>query len=224
MDGQLTAIQSFAVWVLPVLFAITVHEAMHGFTAYLLGDKTAFILGRLTLNPIKHIDPIGTIVVPALLYAVSRFALGGGFIFGWAKPVPISERNFKHPRRDMALVALSGPMANFVMALLWGGIAKLGVILLHHGFAWSLALVYMGQAGIIINTVLMVLNLLPLPPLDGGHIMAWLLPKKLSNSFAKIGPYGFFILLFLLITGFLSTILSPLISIIHGTIIALFGI
>lgn len=218
MNGQLTTIQLFAVWVLPVLFAITVHEVAHGYVAYLLGDKTAFILGRLTLNPLKHIDPLGTVIIPALLLML------GGFVFGWAKPVPVSERNFRKPKRDMALVALAGPLSNLVMALLWALIAKIGLWILGTGFVWALALVYMGKAGIIINLVLMTLNLIPLPPLDGGHVLMGILPNRLSAKYARIAPFGFFILLFLLIVGLLGAIIGPIIAFLHGTIAALFGI
>lgn len=219
MDAQqLTAVQLFAVWVLPVLFAITVHEVAHGYVAYLFGDKTAFILGRLTLNPIKHIDILGTIIVPAILLYL------GGFIFGWAKPVPISDRNFRHPKRDMALVGIAGPFANLIMALIWAGIAKLGLIALQHGFIWAFAFVYMGKAGIAINLILMVLNLIPLPPLDGSHLLMWILPNKWAAVFTKIAPFGFFILLFFLATGLLGLILSPVVTILHGTIVTLFGI
>ena len=137
---QLTTIQLFAVWALPVLFAITVHEVAHGWIASLLGDKTAFILGRLTLNPIKHIDPLGTILIPGILLLLH------GPVFGWAKPVPVNAFNLHHPKRDMALVAAAGPLANFLMAIMWGGLVKLGLILLQRDFPGALAITYMGEA------------------------------------------------------------------------------
>lgn len=202
--NQLTAIQQFAVWVLPVLFAITVHEVAHGFVADLLGDKTARIMGRLTLNPIKHIDLVGTILVPAILF------IFGGFIFGWAKPVPISARNFKKPRRDMMFVAAAGPLSNLIMMVLWALIAKLGIFLTQYGFNWALAIAYMGGAGIMINSALAILNLIPIPPLDGGHILMGLLPAKWAAKVSRIEPYGFFILLFLLATGLLKYLIAPM--------------
>ncbi|MFA6409235.1 MAG: site-2 protease family protein [Gammaproteobacteria bacterium] len=202
---QLTIVQTIAVWVLPVLFAVTMHEVAHGFAAYLLGDKTAFIQGRLSLNPAKHIDPVGTIVVPALLMLVS----GGRFVFGWAKPVPVITRYFKKPRRDMILVAIAGPLANFLMMFIWAAIAKLGIFLKLTGLDWALAVVYMGSAGIMINALLMVFNLLPLPPLDGGHILMGLLPARAAEMLRRIEPYGFFILLILIATRLLTVITMP---------------
>ena len=199
-----------AIWVLPVLFAITVHEVSHGWVAKLLGDPTAMMLGRLTLNPVKHIDPIGTILLPALM-----LLLPGSFIFGWAKPVPVTWENLRRPKRDMALVALAGPGANLVMAFLWAIAARFGVAATGtSGFMdwFATPLVYMGQAGIVINVVLMALNLLPLPPLDGGRIVTGLLPGPLAYRFARIEPYGLIILLVLLFSGLLGKILWPVIS------------
>lgn len=216
--NQLTIIQLLAVWILPVLFAVTVHEAMHGIAAYFFGDKTALMLGRLTLNPIKHIDLVGTIIVPLLLLAL------GGFIFGWAKPVPISVNNLKNPRRDMALVALAGPFANFVMMILWAVIAKFGMILQQQGFNWALAIFYMGQAGIMINALLMVLNLLPIPPLDGGHIVAGFLPANLALQFKRIEPFGFIILLVLLVSGLLRYLISSPIFLLQSFVSNMFGL
>ena len=153
---DLTLIQKIAVWALPLIFAITLHEVAHGFVALLFGDYTAKLSGRLTLNPIKHIDPVGTVLVPFLMMLVSNF------IFGWAKPVPVDARNLKHPRRDMALVALAGPLSNLLMALIWGLIAKMGLMAHDSGNDWlGVPLVYMGGAGIMINVVLGVLNLIP---------------------------------------------------------------
>ena len=195
--------QRIAVWALPVLFAITVHEVAHGWIALRLGDKTAMMLGRLTLNPIKHIDPIGTVLLPLIMLMI------GGFIFGWAKPVPVTWENLRHPKRDMALVAVAGPLANLLMTLLWALIMKLGYVLMP-GAAWiGQPLIYMGGAGIFINIVLMVLNLLPLPPLDGSRIVSSFLPGPLAWKFNRIENYGFLILVVLLATGILGRIIGP---------------
>lgn len=199
---ELNLLQRIVVWAVPVLFAITVHETAHGWMARRLGDPTAMMLGRLTLNPIKHIDPLGTILVPGLLL------LFGGFLFGWAKPVPITYENLRHPKRDMALVAAAGPASNFLMALLWALVIRLG-LLLGPGNGASLYLIYCGVAGIFINTVLMVLNLLPMPPLDGGRVAVGLLPGRLSWRLSRVEPYGFPILLLLLMTGLLGKIMWP---------------
>ena len=201
----LNKIQLFAVWVLPVLFAITVHEAAHGWMARKLGDATAEMLGRVTINPLKHIDPIGTVVLPLLLYYFSSF------VFGWAKPVPVNWRNLDHPRRDMALVALAGPGANLLMAILWALVIKLGVLLWAHTPWLALPLVYMGGAGVLINTVLMVLNLMPVLPLDGGRILSALLPPRQAALFARLEPYGLLIIVGLLVSGLLGKMLWPLV-------------
>lgn len=209
-------IQRIAIWVLPVILAITVHEVAHGWVAKLKGDSTAAMLGRLTLNPIKHIDPIGTLLVPGILL------LMGGFIFGWAKPVPVNWRNLRNPKHDMAWVALAGPAANFLMALAWAAIIKLGIAL-QSEFA-SEPMILMGQAGITINLVLMILNLLPLPPLDGGRIMSSLLPAHLSQKYDKIEPYGFFILLGLMYTKILGMIMQTPLEALYPWILNLFGL
>lgn len=201
--SELTLVQTVAVWALPVLFAITLHEVAHGWVARKLGDPTAYMLGRLSLNPIRHIDPIGTVVVPLLLLVM------GGFVFGWAKPVPVTWENLRNPRRDMALVALAGPMANLLMAFAWGIIAKVGYAVADVAPMPGQMLILMGgHAGIPINLMLMVLNLIPLLPLDGGRIVSSLLPGPVALKFNRIEPYGFIILLGLLVTGVLWTVMA----------------
>ena len=220
---ELTTVQTVAIWALPVLFAITVHEVAHGWVARRLGDPTAYMMGRLTLNPLKHIDPVGTVAVPLMLIVLGSVT-GNPFVFGWAKPVPVTWENLRHPKRDMALVAAAGPGANLMMALLWALLMKLG-ILLGEGAAWvALPLLYMGFAGITINLVLMVLNLLPLPPLDGGRVVAGLLPGRLSYQFSRIEPYGLVILLGLLFMGWLGYLLWPPVSLLQGLIFSVLGL
>ena len=201
---QLTLAQKLAVWALPLLFAITLHEVAHGWVASWFGDQTARLSGRLSLNPLKHIDPIGTVLLPLLMVAVSNF------VFGWAKPVPVDARNMRNPRRDIALTALAGPLANLLMALVWGGIAKVGLMLAVHDDTWfGVPLVYMGSAGVMINVVLGVLNLLPLPALDGGRVLNSLLPPRMAYRLSLLEPYSFFILLLLLFSGLLNYIMYP---------------
>ena len=212
---ELSLVQKIAVWVPPVLLGITVHEVAHGWVASRLGDKTAMMMGRLTLNPLKHIDPVGTILIPGIL-----LLLQAGFIFGYAKPVPISWKNLRNPKRDMAIVAAAGPVSNLFMAILWALLVHAGLLIGEQG----IALVYMGVAGIFINTILMVLNLLPLPPLDGGRVATSLLPGPLAYRFSLIEPYGFMILLVLLMTGVLAKILFPLITLIMGLLSPLTGL
>ena len=197
---ELTIVQRFAVWALPVLFAITLHEVAHGWVAKMLGDRTAERMGRLSLNPLHHIDPIGTLLVPGVLMIL------GGFIFGWAKPVPVDFGKLRRPRRDMALVAVAGPAANLLMALVWALITRVAHVIDTPFVTVPLSL--MGVAGIVINLVLMLLNLLPIPPLDGGRIAAGLLPPRLAYQFGKVEPYGLIILLLLMMTGWLSSILG----------------
>ncbi len=193
-------VQKIAVWALPVIFAITLHEVAHGWVARYLGDPTAARLGRLSLNPLKHVDPIGTVLVPGMLLLI------GGFMMGWAKPVPVDYRNLKNPRRDMAIVAVAGPLSNLAMAIVWGIVYKFSAATGALEGVWY-GVAQMGKAGIVINLSLMVLNLLPLPPLDGGRVLTGLLPARQAYQFAKIEPYGFVILLVLIATGVLSTIL-----------------
>jgi Zn-dependent protease len=201
----------------PVVFAITLHEAAHGYVARMFGDQTAWMLGRVTLNPLKHIDPVGTILVPGMLLLT-----GAPFLFGWAKPVPVNFGNLRHPKRDMVWVAGAGPAANFVMALFWAlllGAAAPGNLLASHGLQEA------AQYGIIINLVLMALNLLPIPPLDGGRIAVGLLPGTASHALARVEPYGFYvILLLMLIPGAVSTLLAPMVGAARFVIRALTGI
>ncbi len=197
-------IYTIAVWAIPVIFAITVHEVAHGWVANKLGDGTAKMLGRLTLSPIKHIDPIGTIVVPIALVLIS------GFAFGWAKPVPVNARNFKRPRRDMAIVAVAGPIANVIMAIMWVLFLKLATLVSDVNIAKGL--VAMASAGITINIVLFVFNLFPIPPLDGSKVLAGIAPPSVANLMDKIEPYGFFIVMGLLYFGVLNTIMNPIIT------------
>lgn len=216
--NELTLIQKIAVWALPLLFAITVHEVAHGWMARRLGDPTAMRLGRLTLNPIKHIDPVGTILVPGILLML------GGFIFGWAKPVPVNWHNLRDPRRDMMLVSAAGPLSNLGMALLWGVVLKIGLIMGGTAPLVSQPLIYMGAAGVFINLVLMVLNLLPIPPLDGSRIVTGLLPPPLAVQYNRLENVGFIILIALLATGVLGSILGPPIFALRSLIFALLGI
>ncbi len=215
---ELTLVGRIAVWVLPVIFAITVHEVAHGWVASKLGDNTAKSLGRLTLNPISHMDLIGTVIVPAVLLFL------GGFMFGWAKPVPVNWNNLKNPKRDMVYVAIAGPLANLLMAFAWGGLMKIGFMLGSSNEFVSMPLIYMGYAGIFINSVLMMLNLLPLLPLDGGRVLAGLLPNKLSYQFTKLERLGFPILVVIIAMGWLSKILGPPVYFLQTSIFKIFGI
>ncbi len=213
---ELTLAQKLAVWVLPILFAITLHEVAHGWVAWLLGDDTAKRLGRLSLNPLHHVDLVGTVVVPLAMLLL------GGFIFGWAKPVPVDFGRLRNPKRDMALVALAGPGANLLMALGWALLARLGMFL-EMPYV-SVPLIYMGAAGIFFNLVLMILNLLPVPPLDGGRVLVGILPNRQAALVAQLEPYGLPILLLLLITGLLGKILGPVIYAFQGFFFALAGL
>lgn len=215
-------IQGIAIYALPVIFAITMHEAAHGYVAKQFGDLTAHNEGRISLNPIRHIDLIGTILVPLALFVLSKLTIGAGFLFGWAKPVPVNFTRLRHPKRDMLWVAAAGPGANLLMALFWASMIKLALAMPDSSFAKPLAL--MGIAGIEINVILMVLNLLPLPPLDGGRMMVSLLPNRIAYPFARIEPYGFMILLVLLFSGILSVIIGPVILWIKIFIVSFFSL
>jgi Zn-dependent protease len=200
---QYTHIQLIAIWALPVLLAITVHEVSHGYVAHKLGDNTAYAQGRLTLNPFKHIDLIGTIIVPIVLLITTNF------IFGWAKPVPVQMRNLRKPIRDMAIVAAAGPISNFVMAICWAIIMKFGLMMIQRDVAVGIPILEMGKAGIIINLLLGILNLIPIPPLDGSRVISSLLPTRAYILYNRLEPVGFFILLGLMIFGAFSYIISP---------------
>jgi len=191
-------IQTVLIYALPVLFAITVHEAAHGYAARALGDNTAWMMGRVTLNPIKHIDLVGTILMPLVLY----FATSGAFLFGYAKPVPVRFDLLRHPKRDMVWVALAGPGANLLQALLWG-IALYAMMAMNVSERFFLE---MGKAGMLTNVVMFAFNLFPLPPLDGGRIVVGLLPWKQAAWFARIEPWGFFIVMGLVVAGVVSTL------------------
>lgn len=214
----LSMIQAVSVWVAPVLFSITLHEAAHAWVASLCGDTTAKALGRLSLNPLKHVDPVGTVLVPIIVGILSGFQ----FIFGWAKPVPINWNQLRKPRRDMALVAFAGPMANFIMAFMWACCAKIGMILNPDTSKFALFLLLSGEAGILINLVLAFLNLIPIPPLDGSRVMSSLLPLRLSIQYIKIEPFGFLIILLLYFTGILGWFIYPLLSLTMDAIFSMF--
>ena len=220
MDFQL--VQLIAIYAVPVVFAITLHEAAHGFVAKRFGDLTAYAQGRVSLNPIRHIDPFGTVILPLILLAVSKLSGGPGIIFGWAKPVPVNFSNLRHPKRDMLWVAAAGPLSNFAMALFWALMVKVGIVT--SGSYFSLPLVMMGAAGVLINVILMVLNLLPLPPLDGGRILVSLLPHRLAYGVARLEPYGFLILILLLFSGLLGHVLWPIIGLVMGLVGGAFGV
>jgi Zn-dependent protease len=205
-------IQTFAVYALPILFAITLHEAAHAFAARHFGDNTAYMLGRMSLNPIKHLDPVGTLLIPIVLFFV-----GSPFLFGYAKPVPVEFRNLRNPKRDMAWVALAGPAANLVMALLW----MIGVILMSNFQAPDDFFMRMAQAGILTNLVIFAFNLFPVPPLDGGRIMTSLLPAPYAYKYAQLEAYGFFIVMGLAMLGFLKYWMAPVMMAANSALMAL---
>lgn len=219
---ELNLVQTIAIYALPVIFAITLHEAAHGYVAKHFGDLTAYAEGRVSLNPLRHIDLVGTVAVPLALLAISKLFAGSGILFGWAKPVPVNFSNLRHPKRDMLWVAAAGPFSNLAMALLWAFAVKIGISMPDNHFALPLAL--MGAAGVFINAIIMVLNLMPLPPLDGGRILVSLLPHRLAYNVSRVEPYGFIILIVMLFSGVLGMILWPVIGTLLSLIAAMIGL
>jgi Zn-dependent protease len=217
MDFSLSTI---VLWGVPVVFAITLHEAAHGYVAKLFGDRTAEMLGRITLNPLKHIDPVGTILVPGVLLALAWINKAPPFVFGWAKPVPVNFGNLGNPKRDMIWVAAAGPGSNFLQALLW---ALLLAMTAPTGLWSSAGLFQMADIGFKVNLVLMALNLLPLPPLDGGRVLAGLLPQGAADTLSRVEPYGLFIVLGLLALGVLDDLMRPLIRVAASVIARIIG-
>lgn len=208
-------IQTITVYALPVLFGITLHEAAHGYVARMFGDPTAWQQGRISLNPVRHIDPVGTVVVPLVLLLSTKLFGGGGLLFGWAKPVPVDWSRLRNPKRDMAWVALAGPASNLLQAIIWA----IGLRLLAEaGASASDFWARMAIAGVQVNLILMALNLVPLPPLDGGRIVCSLLPNRLAYRYSLIEPYGILILIILMLTGLLWFLLEPFLYVGHSII------
>ena len=202
-------VQTLAIYSLPVLFAITLHEAAHGYVARHFGDMTAYAQGRISLNPVRHIDLVGTILVPIAILVASKLAGGAGYLFGWAKPVPVNYSALRRPKQNMMWVAAAGPAANLAMALGWALLLKSADALPTNIF--TVPMRQLGVAGVEVNVVLMVLNLLPILPLDGGRILASLLPHRVAGQYARLEPWGFPILLLLLFTGYLGFLLGPMV-------------
>ncbi len=202
-------IQTVVLYALPVLFAITVHEAAHGYAARHFGDNTAYVMGRITLNPLKHIDPVGTILMPLMLY----FATSGAFLFGYAKPVPVRFGNLRNPKRDMIWVALAGPGVNLLQAFLWGAL----LLVLQGVGVTEMFFLKMCQGGVLVNVVMFVFNLFPLPPLDGGRILVGLLPYRQAELVSRIEPWGFFVVMALVVAGVVSSLwMQPLMALTFG--------
>jgi Zn-dependent protease len=214
------SLQTIVLWAVPVVFAITLHEAAHGYAAKRFGDRTAELAGRITLNPLRHVDPIGTILVPGMLLLMAKYG-GPPFVFGWAKPVPVNFGNLRHPKRDMLWVAAAGPGVNLAMAVFWALVLKLSV---SAGALESVHLAAMANIGIGVNLVLMALNLLPVPPLDGGRIAVSLLPMRASRAWARIEPFGLFIILGLLAFGLLDDLMGPLLRLAEWLLHTLLGL
>ncbi len=210
--SEFNFVQKLIIYAVPVLFAITVHEVAHGWIASKLGDQTAKMMGRLTLNPVKHIDPIGTVVVPVMMLIVSPF------ILGWAKPVPVDWRNLKRPKQDMAWVAIAGPGANLLMMIFWAVLAKLIIVSGLGNYHYSIPVITMAMVGIGINIVLMVLNLIPIPPLDGSRVLSALLPPKAAYQYNRLEPYGLIIVLLLLFSGVLGKFFFPVVDFFNSAV------
>jgi Zn-dependent protease len=203
-------VQTISIYALPVIFGITLHEAAHGYVAKHFGDMTAYVLGRVSLNPVRHIDLVGTIIVPLVILLATSWGAGQGMLFGWAKPVPVNYHALRKPKRDMMWVAAAGPAANLAMALGWALTAKLALVMPNNYFTDPLFLI--SQAGVTVNLVLMLLNLIPLLPLDGGRIVAGLLPARMADQYARLEPWGFPILLALMFTNVLGIVLGPMVA------------
>jgi Zn-dependent protease len=218
---DLTLLATIALYAVPVVFAITLHEAAHGYVARMFGDQTAWMLGRVTLNPLKHIDPVGTVLVPGALLLMAKLFGGPAFLFGWAKPVPVNFGNLRHPKRDMFWVAGAGPFANFIMAIGWALLLKdasPGAVFDSEGLRT------MADAGVDINLMLLALNLLPILPLDGGRIAVSLLPHRLAMGYARMEPYGFMVVILLLATGVLSQLMWPIMRVAEYLVTAIVGL
>ena len=215
-------IQTLAIYAIPVLLAITLHEAAHGYVARHFGDPTAYLAGRISLNPLRHVDPVGTILVPGAILVASKLIGGSAMLFGWAKPVPVDFSRLRNPKKDMLWVAAAGPFTNLLMAVGWAALLKFVSMMPEN--LYTAPMLKMSLAGIEINTVLMLLNLLPIPPLDGGRIAVSLLPHRVAWQFARLEPYGMFILLALLFTGLLEAILGPLLGLFLMLIKSLLGL
>jgi Zn-dependent protease len=209
-------IQKITVYAIPLIFAITLHEAAHAYVAKMFGDNTAYMLGRVTLNPIKHIDPLWTIAIPLLTLLFTPFA------FGAAKPVPVNGNALRNPKRDMIFVAAAGPFANLLMMVFWAAVAKIATLMSPSGPAQFLVMV--GVAGVLVNAILMVLNLLPILPLDGGRIVNGMLPAQLSNAYSRIEPYGMFILIGLMVSGALGFVMNPLVDMSMKAVYSMLGL
>jgi Zn-dependent protease len=217
---EFNLVQTIAIYALPVIFAITMHEAAHGYVARYFGDTTAEREGRISLNPMRHVDLVGTIIVPLAILIASKLFGGAGILFGWAKPVPVNFGNLRQPKRDMLWVAAAGPFSNLLMALGWAGLLKVSTFMESNSFSLPMGL--MAEAGVTVNVVLMVLNLLPILPLDGGRIAVSLLPNRMAYSYSRLEPYGFPILLVLVFTNMLGVILNPMVLASIGLIETIF--